>query len=142
MARTRLYRDGVLALEGFPAEDLSAYAGQPDCTVWLDLCDPTEADFDLITEQFGLHEPAVSYWDDSADLAKEGVGFLLHGLLDYLVDDHFRPDAHPLRRPLPRLQAARLDLSRGPEGLSPAAGAAAGEPGGAGGSPRPGSVRL
>ncbi|MFD5145301.1 magnesium transporter CorA family protein [Streptomyces sp. NPDC058401] len=154
MARTRLYRDGVLALEGFPAEDLSAYAGQPDCTVWLDLCDPTEADFDLITEQFGLHELAVedarhahqrakldryrthlflsayavytdtpegplltreisafitpnalitvrasghfdmdrvvAYWDDSADLAKEGVGFLLHGLLDYLVDDHFK----------------------------------------------------
>ncbi|MFF3212669.1 magnesium transporter CorA family protein [Streptomyces sp. NPDC002886] len=154
MARTRLYRDGVLALEGFPAQDLSAYAGQPDCTVWLDLCDPTEADFDLITEQFGLHELAVedarhahqrakldryrthlflsayavytdtpggplqtrevsafitpnalitvrasghfdmdrvvAYWDDSADLAKEGVGFLLHGLLDYLVDDHFK----------------------------------------------------
>ncbi|MCX5409568.1 magnesium transporter CorA family protein [Streptomyces sp. NBC_00335] len=154
MARTRLYRDGVLALEGFPTQDLSAYAGRPDCHVWLDLCDPTAADFDLITEQFGLHELAVEdarhahqrakldryrthlflsayavytdtpdgplrareisafitanalitvrasghfdmdrvvdYWDDSADLAKEGVGFLLHGLLDCLVDGHFK----------------------------------------------------
>ncbi|MBC3843092.1 magnesium/cobalt transporter CorA [Streptacidiphilus sp. 4-A2] len=31
----------------------------------------------------------VDRWDASPDLAKEGVGFLLHGLLDYLVDGHF-----------------------------------------------------
>ena len=31
----------------------------------------------------------VDRWDDSPDLAKQGVGFLLHGLLDYLVDGHF-----------------------------------------------------
>jgi magnesium transporter len=34
-------------------------------------------------------DPVVERWDDSADLAKQGVGFLLHGLLDYLVDGHF-----------------------------------------------------
>ena len=28
-------------------------------------------------------------WDGSPDLAKSGVGFLLHGLLDYVVDTHF-----------------------------------------------------
>src|SRR5207248_4189462 len=28
-------------------------------------------------------------WDDSPDLAKSGVAFLLHGLLDYVVDGHF-----------------------------------------------------
>ena len=28
-------------------------------------------------------------WDGSPDLAKYGVGFLLHGLLDYVVDTHF-----------------------------------------------------
>ncbi|MFF4598919.1 magnesium transporter CorA family protein [Amycolatopsis sp. CA-161197] len=28
-------------------------------------------------------------WDASADLAKSGVAFLLHGLLDYIVDGHF-----------------------------------------------------
>ncbi|MFC1400763.1 MULTISPECIES: magnesium transporter CorA family protein [Streptacidiphilus] len=153
MARTRLYRNGTLALENFPAQDISDYVCQPDCTVWLDLCDPEPADFDLITEEFGLHELAVedarhdhqrpkldryrthlflsayavhtepgdgtletseiavfvtanalitvrktghfdmdrvvARWDDSPDLAKEGVGYLLHGLLDYLVDGHF-----------------------------------------------------
>jgi len=31
----------------------------------------------------------VDRWDASPDLAKAGVGYLLHGLLDYMVDGHF-----------------------------------------------------
>ncbi len=31
----------------------------------------------------------VERWDDNPDLAKHGVGFLLHGLLDFIVDGHF-----------------------------------------------------
>ena len=31
----------------------------------------------------------VERWDGTADLAGHGVGFLLHGLLDYVVDGHF-----------------------------------------------------
>jgi magnesium transporter len=31
----------------------------------------------------------VERWDASPDLAKHGVGFLLHGLLDFIVDGHF-----------------------------------------------------
>lgn len=31
----------------------------------------------------------VTRWDNSPDLAKYGVGFLLYGLLDYVVDGHF-----------------------------------------------------
>jgi len=31
----------------------------------------------------------VERWDDSPDLARFGVGFLLYGLLDYIVDGHF-----------------------------------------------------
>jgi magnesium transporter len=31
----------------------------------------------------------VSYWDQSTDLAKEGVGYLLYGLLDHIVDGYF-----------------------------------------------------
>ena len=31
----------------------------------------------------------VKRWDDNADLAKHGVGFLLWGLLDVVVDSHF-----------------------------------------------------
>ncbi|MFC1431049.1 magnesium transporter CorA family protein [Streptacidiphilus sp. N1-3] len=152
MARTRLYRSGNLEQENFPAQDISDYVCDPTCTVWLDLCDPTPEDFEMITEEFGLHALAVEdarhdhqrpkldryrthlflsayavsnnpegalltseiavfitpnalitirkgehfdmrkvvdRWDDSPDLAKNGVGYLLHGLLDYLVDGHF-----------------------------------------------------
>jgi magnesium transporter len=31
----------------------------------------------------------VDHWDASPDLAGAGVGYLLHGLLDYIVDGHF-----------------------------------------------------
>jgi magnesium transporter len=32
----------------------------------------------------------VERWDTSADLARYGVGFLLYGLIDYIVDGHFQ----------------------------------------------------
>jgi magnesium transporter len=35
-------------------------------------------------------DPVVARWDASADLARYGVSFLLYGLLDHLVDGHFR----------------------------------------------------
>jgi magnesium transporter len=31
----------------------------------------------------------LDYWDESPDLAGAGVSYLLHGVLDYLVDSHF-----------------------------------------------------
>jgi magnesium transporter len=34
-------------------------------------------------------DEVVARWDGSRDLAKYGVAFLLHGLLDYVVDSHF-----------------------------------------------------
>ena len=153
MARTRLYRNGTLALEDFPVEEISEYVTDPDAAVWLDLCAPKHADFEMISEEFGLHELAVedarhdhqrpkldhyrthafvsaysvgtdpdsgllttseisvfvtktalitirnddsfdieqvvARWDNNPDLAKHGVGFLLYGLLDVIVDGHF-----------------------------------------------------
>jgi magnesium transporter len=46
----------------------------------------------LITIRKGEHcriDRVVERWDNAPDLAKHGVGFLVHGLLDYLVDGHF-----------------------------------------------------
>jgi magnesium transporter len=121
--------------------------------VWLDLCEPDQADLEVISAEFGLHPLAVedavqqherpkldryqdhafltayavgldtatgklktselaafitgralitvrkdtgfdidgvvARWDGSADLAVHGVGFLLWGLLDFVVDGHF-----------------------------------------------------
>ncbi|MFL6127282.1 magnesium transporter CorA family protein [Actinophytocola sp.] len=153
MARTRLYRDGVLEAEDFPPEKTSDYLRDEGLTVWLDFGSPTEADLALVADELGLHELAVedalqsrqrpkldeydthSYltaysvtlerdslqltkaelgvfiteraivtvrpgdrfdidavvrrWDALAHLAKNGVGFLVHGLIDYVVDSQF-----------------------------------------------------
>jgi magnesium transporter len=39
-------------------------------------------------ERFDIAE-VTARWDQSPDLAKHGIGFLLHGLVDYVVDSHF-----------------------------------------------------
>ena len=39
-------------------------------------------------EDFDINA-VVKRWDEANDLAKSGVGFLVHGLLDYVVDSHF-----------------------------------------------------
>ena len=152
-ARTRLYRDGRLELEGFPVADISDYLADESVTIWLDLRDPDRDDLAVLSEEFGLHPLAVEdalrhsqrpkldrypshlfltayaarldtgtgelatselaafitsqalitvrqddgldigavveRWDESPDLAKSGVGYLLYGLLDYIVDGQF-----------------------------------------------------
>jgi len=153
--RTRLYRDGKLLKEDFPPDEISdELRERHGCIIWLDLCEPSVEQLDIIGREFGLHElaledaveetqrtkidryqthlfmavysatldaltgelvtqeiatfithhalitvrkhpafdidPVVARWDSSADLAQHGVSFLLYGLLDYLVDGHFR----------------------------------------------------
>src|SRR5689334_11180250 len=59
LARTRLYRDGQLELEGFPVSDISDYLPDESVTVWLDLSAPTPHDLAVLSEEFGLHPLAV-----------------------------------------------------------------------------------
>ena len=58
-ARTRLYRNGVLELEGFPVAEISDHLGDKAVTIWLDLRDPDHEDLDVLSEEFGLHPLAV-----------------------------------------------------------------------------------
>jgi magnesium transporter len=152
--RTRLYRNGELIKQDFPPDEISdELRERHGCIIWLDLCEPTTEQLDIIGREFGLHqlaiedalepqrtkidryqthlfmaaysatldgptgelatheiaafithhalitvrnhpafdiEPVVARWDSSSDLAQHGVSFLLYGLLDYLVDGHFR----------------------------------------------------
>jgi magnesium transporter len=152
-ARTRLYRDGRLAAEGFSVEQISDHLSDERTTVWLDLRDPDHDDLAVLQEEFGLHPVAiedalvdrerpkidryrthlfltaysarldsdsgqlatselsafilphalitirkddgldigkvVDRWDANPDQAAHGVGYLLYGLLDYIVDGHF-----------------------------------------------------
>jgi magnesium transporter len=53
-------------------------------------------------ERFGIDQ-VTARWDQSPDLAKHGVGFLLHGLLDYVVDTHFEA-VHTLDAQIEALQ--------------------------------------
>ena len=46
MARTRLYRNGVLEAEDFPVDDVSDHLEDPSAVVWVDLCDPDRDDLD------------------------------------------------------------------------------------------------
>ncbi|HEX3910404.1 MAG TPA: magnesium transporter CorA family protein [Solirubrobacteraceae bacterium] len=153
MARTRLYRDGELALEDFPVADISEHIKEPNAYVWLDYCEPTQAELATISSELQLHPLAVedavtehqrpkldrydshlfmsaytlrldvasgelrtsevgvfitpkalvtvrkdegmdidgvlARWDESKELAANGVSFLLWGLLDDIVDGHF-----------------------------------------------------
>jgi magnesium transporter len=59
MARTRLYRDGELALEDFPVGDISEHLKDERACVWLDYCEPTQADLATIAEELQLHPLAV-----------------------------------------------------------------------------------
>ncbi len=62
----------------------------------------------------------VAYWDARPDLAKFGVGYLLHGQLDNIVDGYFAPGgaANSMAR------AARSVIRLGPPGRRGTGGAA------------------
>jgi len=152
--RTRLYRDGALAAADFPPAEVSDHLAQPASVVWLDLCNPSADDLDLVADELDLHDLAIedaltarqrpkldhygghlflnayaahlnsatgelttsevsafvtsqalvtvrkddgfdmsavlARWDESPELARYGIGFLLYGLLDFVIDGHFQ----------------------------------------------------
>ena len=153
MARTRLYRNGVLEKENFPPADISDSINDPGVVIWLDICSADGEGLEEVEEEFGLHalavedasherqrpkldhygthlflsayavaldpktselasseiamfvmpnalitvrkdhqfdiDEVVKRWDATPELVKEGAGFLLYGVLDYIVDGHF-----------------------------------------------------
>jgi magnesium transporter len=46
-------------LADIPIEDISEYVMRPECFVWVALTDPSDAEIDLVAEEFGLHPLAV-----------------------------------------------------------------------------------
>src|SRR5918999_1345675 len=55
--RTRLWRNGRLDKQDFPATEISDYLAQDDTVVWLDLCAPT--DLSIISDELGLDPLAI-----------------------------------------------------------------------------------
>jgi magnesium transporter len=64
LARTRVWRKGVLEKEDFPLERVSDYLEQDDCVVWADLCVPDRDDMQAIADELGLDPLAV---EDAVD---------------------------------------------------------------------------
>jgi magnesium transporter len=58
-ARTRLYRHGVLELEGFAVAEISDHLDDEAVTIWLDLRDPDRDDLAVLSDEFGLNPLAV-----------------------------------------------------------------------------------
>ncbi|ADG87213.1 magnesium transporter CorA family protein [Thermobispora bispora] len=59
MARSRLYRNGALAAEGFPAAEVAGLIRDPSAVVWLDLCAPGREELEALGAELGVHELAV-----------------------------------------------------------------------------------
>ena len=90
MAKTRLYRDGVLVKEGFDVADISDHIMEEGCVVWADFVSPTEEDLASIEEELGLHElaiedavhehqrPKLDRYDTHLFLAAYSVAFDVH----------------------------------------------------------------
>ncbi|BCB77822.1 magnesium transporter CorA family protein [Phytohabitans flavus] len=58
--QTRLYEDGKLIAEGFPADQVpEKLEAHPRAVLWLDLDDPGMADLEAIAEPFQLHPLAI-----------------------------------------------------------------------------------
>lgn len=151
MATTRAYYEGKLVNEDFPIADISDCLEKPGVVVWVDYCEPSEADMEELQAELGFHElavqdalgghqrpkldhyanheflvmyavslkdgrlssieidafiherwlvtvrkdpgfdlgPLLERWDRSKDLAGHGVGYLVYGLLDTIIDKAF-----------------------------------------------------
>jgi magnesium transporter len=59
LARTRVWRKGVLEAEDFPIERVSDYLEQDDCVVWADLCVPDRDDLQGVADELSLDPLAV-----------------------------------------------------------------------------------
>ncbi|MEV4258751.1 magnesium transporter CorA family protein [Spirillospora sp. NPDC049652] len=57
--RTRAWRNGVLAADGFPVEDVSEYLKQDETVVWLDLCGSQDTAMRVISTELSLDPVAV-----------------------------------------------------------------------------------
>ncbi|GAB3979130.1 magnesium transporter CorA family protein [Plantactinospora veratri] len=71
MSNTRMYRDGALVDQGFPAREVGERLAADDrVVIWLDVCGPTEDDLRLLAEELGMHQLALEDVVQQAQRAK------------------------------------------------------------------------
>jgi magnesium transporter len=59
MARTRLYRNGILEAEGFTFAEVSDRLADDKAVVWFDLVAPDQTELDAVRDELGLHTLAI-----------------------------------------------------------------------------------
>ncbi|MFC6021253.1 magnesium transporter CorA family protein [Plantactinospora solaniradicis] len=71
MSSSRMYRDGSLVAQDFPANEVKERLAEDDrVVVWLDICQPSEDDLRLLAEELGMHELALEDIVQQAQRAK------------------------------------------------------------------------
>jgi magnesium transporter len=68
--RSRLWRNGALEAENFEFERISDYLDQPDCLVWVDLCDADATHLNALARELTLDPHAVEDAVANAERAK------------------------------------------------------------------------
>jgi magnesium transporter len=58
-SKVRVYKQGVVTHEDFPLADISEHLQDKSAVIWLDILQPEEADFNIISEEFDLHGLAI-----------------------------------------------------------------------------------
>ncbi|MEO6469150.1 MAG: magnesium transporter CorA family protein [Acidimicrobiia bacterium] len=58
-AQTRSWKDGVQVDQDFPVSEVSEHLEDSDVMIWVDLCEPDQAQLNELAEELGLHELAV-----------------------------------------------------------------------------------
>ncbi len=81
LVRTRCYRDGVLADEGFTLDLISKHLDEESSIVWVDLCAPDTVDLQVVADELGLHSLAV----EDAISARERPKFSRYDGHDFLT---------------------------------------------------------
>jgi len=55
----RLYRNGALVDDDFDPDRASELIADPSARVWVDIVDPTDADFAFLRREFGVHQLSI-----------------------------------------------------------------------------------
>ena len=137
MVRSLVFENGGLLAE-VPDDDLDAHVANPDCVLWVDVSEPTEADFAMLAREFGFHP--LSLEDARKQLQRpkmeeyEGYYFLVTQALvfdpahlevhfsevDLFVGRNFVVTVHA--EPLPSLEEGQRRCQRNPMILSEGVG--------------------
>lgn len=107
--RTRLWRDGVLAIDNFPLADLSEHRRDSSALLWVDICRPSAALMAELSQELGLDPLLV---EDATAEGERPKATRRDGLLFVTVydTDFERPDMAGLAAQESRLRRSRISI--------------------------------